>query len=96
MRRIFSSLLWAVALVTVSIIGTHLTQQGQFLWHLFAEPVWAPMAFVLVSTGRFTESATEPVTQVVAVTFAVLVWWAIILVGRLLLSLIVSIWRRSW
>jgi hypothetical protein len=94
MRRTVTSLFWAITLVAVSIAGTHLTDQGKFLWRLFAIPVWPPMAFVLVSTGRFTEAATEPFYQLLAVALAVLMWWVIILVGRGLWPLLALAGRR--
>jgi hypothetical protein len=81
MQRRTSSLLWAVMVVSVAWGGAVWLQAGQgFLWRLFILPIWSQIFAVGVLQGL--RGAARPVTYVVTLVVAVLIWWAFIDGGR--------------
>jgi hypothetical protein len=80
MQRRTSSLLWAVMVVSVAWGGAVWLQAGQgFLWRLFILPIWSQVFAVAALEGH---GAARPVTYVVTLVVAVLIWWAFIDGGR--------------
>jgi hypothetical protein len=92
MHRQVSSLLWAVGIVAVALLGgTWLEDTRQFPWHLFVAVLSPALALVIVLGGGLHGVSAGAWVLPATAAIGVCVWYVFIEVGRGLLAR----WRQG-